>query len=55
MRVLRQGKPIYVGTLESLRHTTDSVDQAVESQSCGMIFKGWNDVQVEDIVEAYAP
>lgn len=54
VRVLRQGKPVYSGSLTSLRHTTDSVDQAVESQSCGMVFKGWNDVQVDDIVEAYA-
>ncbi|GIX64488.1 Translation initiation factor IF-2 [Babesia caballi] len=55
IRVLRQGKPIYAGKLASLRHTKDSADEAVEAQSCGMTFDGWNDVQVDDIVESYAP
>eukprot|EP00371_Babesia_bovis_P001189 XP_001609836.1 elongation factor Tu GTP binding domain containing protein [Babesia bovis T2Bo] len=55
IRVVRNGKPVFAGKLSSLRHTTNSVEEAMESQSCGMIFDGWNDVQVNDIVEAYVP
>ncbi|ORM40644.1 Translation initiation factor IF-2 [Babesia sp. Xinjiang] len=55
VRVLRDNKPVFAGKLSSLRQTTDSIDEAVESQSCGMIFDGWNDVKADDIIEAYAP
>ncbi|GFE54619.1 translation initiation factor IF-2 [Babesia ovis] len=55
IRVVRQGKPVFAGKLASLRHTTDSIEEAVESQSCGMIFEGWNGVKVDDIIEAYEP
>ncbi|CDR95156.1 elongation factor Tu GTP binding domain containing protein, putative [Babesia bigemina] len=55
IRVLRNNRPVYAGKIASLRHTTDSTDEAVEAQSCGMTFEGWNDVQVNDVVEAYEP
>lgn len=53
MRVLRHGSVEYEGTPSSLKHLQDDVREVRAGFECGVAFKGFNDYQVGDILEAY--
>jgi len=53
VRVLRGTEKVYDGELSSLKHEKEDVREVRTGFECGMAFKGFNDVAVGDIVEAY--
>jgi translation initiation factor IF-2 len=50
-RVRRQGKMIYEGRIDSLRHLKDDVSEMTQGFECGVTIQGFNDLQVGDVVE----
>jgi translation initiation factor IF-2 len=54
VRVLRGGKPVYTGLIESLRRGKDDVREVLQGFECGILLEDYNDVQVGDIVEAFS-
>ena len=52
-RIIRDQKAIYDGKIESLRRFTDSVNEIKSGLECGIGIKGYSDVKVGDIIEAY--
>ena len=53
VRISREGEQIFEGELASLKRFKDDVKEVKEGYECGLVFEGFNDVKVEDIVEAY--
>ncbi len=53
IRVLRDGKVIHEGKLDSLRHVKDEVREMAQGYECGILTQGFNDYQVGDIIEAF--
>ncbi|NTW51434.1 MAG: translation initiation factor IF-2 [Chlorobiaceae bacterium] len=53
IRLLRDGVQIYDGQLDSLKRFKDDVKEADAGYECGMSIKGYDDIKVGDIVEAY--
>jgi translation initiation factor IF-2 len=53
IRLLRDGKIIYDGKLSTLRRFKDDVKEVKNGYECGMSLENFNDVKVEDIIEAY--
>jgi translation initiation factor IF-2 len=53
IRIIREGVVVYAGELESLKRFKDDVKEVNRGYECGLNIKGYNDIQVGDIVEAY--
>ena len=53
VRLIRDGRVIYDGTLETLRRFKDDVREVAQGYECGMLFKNYNDIKELDKVEAY--
>ena len=53
VRILRRGEKIYEGKLASLKRFKDDVKEVREGFECGLVFDGFNDFEIEDMVEAY--
>ncbi len=53
IRITRDGEQIYEGGLASLKRFKDDVKEVKEGYECGLVFEKFNDIQVDDIVEAY--
>ena len=53
IRITRDGEQIYEGSLASLKRFKDDVKEVKEGYECGLVFEKFNDIQVDDIVEAY--
>lgn len=53
IRIIRDGVVVYTGELESLKRFKDDVKEVNRGYECGLNIKGYNDIQVGDIVEAY--
>lgn len=53
IRIFREGKQIYEGSLASLKRFKDDVKEVKSGYECGLVFEKFNDVQEEDTVEAY--
>jgi translation initiation factor IF-2 len=53
IRIIREGVVVYTGELESLKRFKDDVKEVARGYECGLNIKGYNDIQVNDIVEAY--
>jgi translation initiation factor IF-2 len=57
--LIRDGIVVYpskegqVGELESLRREKDDVKEVKFGMECGMNIKGFNDIKVGDVIEAY--
>ena len=52
VRVLRGGEVVFEGGLASLRRFKDDVREVLEGYECGIAVEGFEDVQVEDVLEA---
>ena len=52
-RITREGEQIYDGPLASLKRFKDDVKEVKEGYECGLVFEKFNDIQIDDIVEAY--
>ena len=53
VRITREGNKIYEGPLASLKIVKDDVKEVKKGFECGMVFEKFNDIQENDIVEAY--
>ena len=52
-RITRDGEQIFDGPLASLKRFKDDVKEVASGYECGLVFEKFNDVQVDDMVEAY--
>ena len=53
VRISREGEQIFEGELASLKRFKDDVKEVAAGYECGLVFEGFNDIKVEDQVEAY--
>ena len=53
IRLLRDGKIIYDGKLTTLKRFKDEVKEVKNGYECGMSLENFNDIKVEDLIEAY--
>ena len=53
IRLLRDGIVKYDGELESLKRFKDDVKEVNKGYECGLNLKGYNDIEVGDILEVY--
>jgi translation initiation factor IF-2 len=53
IRLLREGKIVYDGKLTTLKRFKDEVKEVKNGYECGMSLENFNDVKIEDIIEAY--
>ena len=53
VRISREGEQIFEGDLASLKRFKDDVKEVKTGYECGLVFEGFNDIKVEDQVEAY--
>jgi translation initiation factor IF-2 len=54
IRLLRDGKVVHTGKLESLKRFKDDVKEVAEGFECGIKVAGHDDVRKGDIIEAFA-
>ena len=54
VRITRDGEQIFEGALASLRRFKDDVKEEATGYECGLVFEKFNDVQEDDMIEAYA-
>ena len=53
IRIIRDGIVVHTGTLEALKRFKDDVKEVAKGYDCGIQIKGFNDIQQNDIIEAY--
>ncbi len=53
IRLIRDGVVIHTGELVSLKRFKDDVKEVSKGYDCGMQLKGYNDIQVDDVLEAF--
>ena len=54
VRITRAGEKIYDGPLASLKRFKDDVKEVASGYECGLVFEKFNDIQEDDMIEAYA-
>ena len=52
-RIIRDGEQIFDGGLASLKRFKDDVKEVATGYECGLVFEKFNDIQEDDMVEAY--
>ncbi len=52
-RLVREGTVVWSGRIGSLRRFKDDVREVEEGLECGIILEGFQDVKVDDVIEAY--
>ena len=53
VRITREGNLIYEGKMASLKRFKDDVKEVKSGFECGIVLENFNDIQVEDQIEAY--
>ncbi|GEK32520.1 translation initiation factor IF-2 [Kurthia sibirica] len=53
VRVIRQGIVIFEGELSSLKRFKDDAKEVAKGYECGFTIDKFNDIQVEDVIEAF--
>ena len=53
IRVIRDSVIIYTGELSSLKRFKDDAKEVSKGYDCGMQVKGYNDIQIGDVLEAF--
>ena len=53
IRLLRDGIVKFEGELESLKRFKDDAKEVTKGYECGLNIKGFNDIEVGDILEVY--
>ena len=53
VRVIRDGIVIYTGALASLKRFKDDAKEVANGFECGLSIAGYNDIQVDDMLEAF--
>ncbi len=52
-RVIREGREIYKGAIEALKRFKDDVREVRENFECGIKITNFDDIKVDDTIEAY--
>ena len=52
-RLVREGTVVWSGRIGSLRRFKDNVQEVEEGLECGIVLEGFQDVKVEDVIEAF--
>jgi translation initiation factor IF-2 len=53
VRVLRNNVIVHTGELDSLKRFKDDVKEVKNNFECGLSLKGFNDIEVGDLLEVY--
>ncbi|WP_081846619.1 translation initiation factor IF-2 [Butyrivibrio sp. AE3004] len=53
VRISRDGEQIFEGDLASLKRFKDDVKEVKDGYECGLVFEGFDQINVGDVVEAY--
>jgi translation initiation factor IF-2 len=53
IRVIRDGVVVHTGELVALKRFKDDVKEVTKGYDCGIQIKGFNDIEINDIIEAY--
>lgn len=53
IRVVRKGKPVHVGVLDSLRRVKENVEEVSTGLECGIGLEDYDDFEVGDTLEAF--
>jgi translation initiation factor IF-2 len=53
IRLVRDGIVIFTGELASLKRYRDDAKEVTSNMECGLVIKNYNDIKVNDIVEAF--
>ena len=53
IRLIREGVVVFTGTLLSLKRFKDDVKEVAKGYDCGIQIKGFNDLKVNDLIEAF--
>lgn len=53
VRVVREGVVVFDGELTALKRFKDDVKEVTKGYDCGIQIKGFNDIEVNDVIEAY--
>ncbi|GAK59032.1 translation initiation factor IF-2 [Candidatus Vecturithrix granuli] len=53
VRVMRENKEMFKGSIASLRRVKDDVREVLSGYECGIRLENYNDIQENDIIEAY--
>jgi translation initiation factor IF-2 len=53
IRIIRDGVVIHTGELEALKRFKDDVKEVGKGYDCGMQIKGFNDIVIGDVIEAF--
>lgn len=53
IRITREGEQVYEGSLASLKRFKDDVKEVKAGYECGLVFDGYNEIQVDDQIEGY--
>ena len=52
-RLIRDSVVSWEGNIISLRRFKDDVQEVTEGLECGIVLEGYQDVKVEDVIEAF--
>ncbi|MCL5991767.1 MAG: translation initiation factor IF-2, partial [Bacteroidetes bacterium] len=53
VRILREGLPVYNGTIHSLKRNKDDVKDVESGYECGITLDGFQDFEEGDTIQAY--
>jgi len=53
VRLIREGREIYKGAIEALKRFKDDVKEVPQNFECGIKIGNFDDVKVDDVIEAY--
>ena len=54
IRLIREGVVIYTGELVALKRFKDDVKEVSKGYDCGMQIKGYNDIEINDVIESFS-
>jgi translation initiation factor IF-2 len=52
-RLIREGREIYKGSIEALKRFKDDVKEVREGFECGIKITNFDDIKIDDMIEAY--
>ncbi|RZJ63216.1 MAG: translation initiation factor IF-2, partial [Flavobacterium sp.] len=53
IRIIREGVVIFTGELTALKRFKDDVKEVSKGYDCGIQVKGYNDIEINDLIEAF--
>jgi len=52
-RVVREGTPVFIGQIETLKHLKEEVEVIEKGKECGLVLKGFTEYKTGDVIEAF--